>query len=187
LESDVSTKHVFFTSSLEPSKQGGIPLTSSMLPPSSRSVSFDWNGLVEPFLPSYTPFQIRVESYSLNIYRCIVDEGSSTSILSSSAWKDMGSPKLVSSPSQLLDFDRIPSEYLGILPQFPITLGGNTIMVDMIVVNGPLDFNMLLGHDYVYAMNVVVSMLFQVMHFPHNGSIVNIDQLSYDNHHPYLL
>jgi hypothetical protein len=52
------------------------------------------------------------------------------------------------------------------------------------VVQGPLDFNMLLGHDYVYSMNVVVSMLFQVMHFPHNGSIVTIDQLEYDNHHP---
>ena len=43
---------------------------------------------------------------------------------------------------------------------------------------------MLLGCDYVYAMNVVVSMLFWVMHFPHNGSIVTIDQLAYDNHHP---
>jgi hypothetical protein len=43
---------------------------------------------------------------------------------------------------------------------------------------------MLLKRDYVYAMNVVVSTLFQVMHFPHNGSIVTIDQLEYDNHHP---
>jgi hypothetical protein len=43
---------------------------------------------------------------------------------------------------------------------------------------------MLLGRDYVYAMNVVVSTLFRVMHFPHNGSIVTIDQLTYDNHHP---
>jgi hypothetical protein len=57
--------------------------------------------------------------------------------------------------------------------------------VDVIVVQGPLDFNMLLGRDYVYAMNVVVSTLFRVMHFPHNGSIVTIDQLTYDNHRPY--
>jgi hypothetical protein len=33
-------------------------------------------------------------------------------------------------------------------------LGGKNIMVYMIVVNEPLDFNMLLGHDYVYVMNV---------------------------------
>jgi hypothetical protein len=52
------------------------------------------------------------------------------------------------------------------------------------VVQGPLDFNMLLGHDYVYAMHVVVSTLFWVMHFPHNGSIVSIDQLESNNHHP---
>jgi len=41
------------------------------------------------------------------------------------AWKDIGSPQHVSTPTQLLDFDRRHSEYLGILPQFPITLGGN--------------------------------------------------------------
>jgi hypothetical protein len=57
---------------------------------------------------------------------------------------------------------------------------------DVIVVKGPLDFNMLIRCDYVYDMNVVVSTLFQVMHFPHNGSIVTIDQLVSDNHHPNL-
>jgi hypothetical protein len=87
----------------------------------------------------------------------------------------MGSPKLVLATIQLLDFDRRPSEYLGILPQFPITLGGKNFLVDMIVVDFPLDFNMLLGYDYVYAMNVVVSTLFRVMHFPHNESIVTIN------------
>jgi hypothetical protein len=52
------------------------------------------------------------------------------------------------------------------------------------VVQGPLYFNMLPGRDYVYAMNVVVSTLFQVMHFPHNGSIVTFGQLASDNDHP---
>jgi hypothetical protein len=45
---------------------------------------------------------------------------------------------------------------------------------------------MILENDYVYAMNVVVSMFFRVMHFPHNGSIVTIEQLASDNHHPNL-
>ena len=45
------------------------------------------------------------------------------------------------------------------------------------IVQGPLDFNFLLGHDYVYTMKVVVSTLFRVMHFPHDGKIVTIDQL----------
>ena len=47
------------------------------------------------------------------------------------------------------------------------------------VVQGPLDFNLLLGHDYVYAMKAVVSTLFRFMHFPHDGKIVTIDQLSF--------
>jgi len=73
---------------------------------------------------------------------------------------------------------------LRIIPHFPITLGWKNVMFDMIVVNGTLDFNMLLRNDYVYAMNVVMSMFFRVMHFPHNGSIFTIDQLSSDNLHP---
>jgi hypothetical protein len=81
----------------------------------------------------------------------------------------------LSSSHELLDFDRRPSEYLGVLPQLPISLSGKNVLVDVTVVQGPLDFNMLLGRDYVYAMNVVVSTLFWVMHFHHNGSIVTID------------
>jgi hypothetical protein len=184
MESDVSTDYVFSISSSVLSEQGGILLTSSTYPPSPRMVSFYWNDLVEPHLPSSAPFQIRVEVNSKNIYRCIVDEGASTSILSSSAWKDLISPELVSALYELLDFDKRPSEYLGILPQLPISLGGKIFLVDVIVVQGLLDFNMLLGRDYVYAMKVVVSTLFWVMHFPHNGRIVTIDQLAFDNHHP---
>jgi hypothetical protein len=184
LGSEVSTNYVFSISSSVFLEQGGILLISSTPPPSPRMVSFDWNDLVEPRLPSSSPFQIRVEFNSTNIYRCIVDEGASTSILSSSVWKVLGSPELVSASHELLDFDRRPSEYLGVLPQFPISLGGKIVHVYVIVVQGPLDFNMLLGRDYVYAMNVVVSTLFWVMHFPHNGSIVTINQLASDNHHP---
>jgi hypothetical protein len=96
----------------------------------------------------------------------------------------LGSPELLSASHELLAFDRRPSEYLGILLQFPISLGGKIVLVDVKVVQGLLYFNMLLGRDYVYDMNDVVSTLFQVMHFPHNGSIVTIDQLESDNHHP---
>ena len=53
------------------------------------------------------------------------------------------------------------------------------------VVQGPLDFNLLLGRDYVYAMKDVVSTLFRVMYFPHDGKIVTIYQLSFvtPDHH----
>ena len=55
-ESDVSFDHVLIISSSVPSEKGGIPLSSSMRPPSPRMVSFDWNDLVEPHLPSSAPF-----------------------------------------------------------------------------------------------------------------------------------
>jgi hypothetical protein len=63
----------------------------------------------------------------------------------------------------------------------PITLGGKNISIDDMVVQGRLDFNLHLGHDYIYAMKDVVSTLFRVMHFPHDGNIVTIDQLSFTN------
>ena len=86
---------------------------------------------------------------------------------------------------QILAFNQRPTTPLGILPHFPITLGGKTIYIDVMVVQGPLDFNLLLGRDYFYAMKAVVSTLFRVMHFPHDGKIVTIDQLSFitPNHH----
>ena len=54
---------------------------------------------------------------------------------------------------------------LGILAQTPVTLGGKTVLVDFMVIEDPLDFNKLLGCDYLYAMQAVVSNLFHVMHF----------------------
>jgi hypothetical protein len=149
-------------------------------------VSFYWNVLVDPHLPSSTTFHIMVKFNSMGIHRCIVDQGESTSILSSSTWKSLGSPKLMSATSELLSFEKIHSEFLGFLPKFHITLGGNIILVYFLVVSGHLSFNMLLGNDYVYVMSVFVSIIHHVMHIPHNGLIVTIDHLSSNNHHPSL-
>lgn len=52
------------------------------------------------------------------------------------------------------------------------------------VVQGPLDYNLLLGRDYIYSMGAIVSSLFQVMCFPHEGRVVQlIDQLSFPGSH----
>ena len=90
----------------------------------------------------------------------------------------MGSPSLLSTTSQLLAFDRRTCIALGILAQTPVTLGGNTILVGFMVIEDPLDFNMLLGRDYVYAMQAVVSTFFRVMYFNH-GEEITIDQLDF--------
>ena len=73
---------------------------------------------------------------------------------------------------QILAFNCRPTAPLGILPHLPITLGGKTVWIDVMVVQGPLDFNLLLGRDYVYSMKAVVSTLFRVIHFLHNGNIM---------------
>ncbi|MCY6488254.1 hypothetical protein, partial [Actinobacillus pleuropneumoniae] len=105
--------------------------------------------------------------------------GASVSILSSAVWKALGSPQLAPITQNLKAFNRTISEPLGILPKFSITLEGKTVCIDLMVVRGPLDFNLLLGRDYVYAMKAVVSTLFRVMSFPQNGNIVTVDQLSF--------
>jgi hypothetical protein len=66
---------------------------------------------------------------------------------------------------------------LGTLPQFPVTLGGKTVFIDVMVVQDPLNFSLLLGWDYVYAMKAIMSTLFRVISFPHDGRVVTIDQL----------
>ena len=84
-----------------------------------------------------------------------------------------------------MEFDRRTSIDLGILTQTPVTLGGKTILVDFMVIKYHLDFNMLLGPDYVYAIKDVVSTLFHVMCFPHNEIIITIDQLAFVDPSPY--
>ena len=80
---------------------------------------------------------------------------------------------------KILDFNRRPTAHLGTLPYLPITLGWKTNCIDVIVVQGPLDFNLLLGRDYVYTMKDIVSTLFRIMHFLHDGNIVTIDHISF--------
>ena len=109
----------------------------------------------------------------------IIYEGASVSILSSTAWKALGSPSLLPEIQNFLGFNKGTSRPLGILPNLPITLRRKTVYLNIIVVQGPLDYNLLLGHDYIYSMGAIVSSLFRVMCFPHEGRVVQlIDQLS---------
>lgn len=90
----------------------------------------------------------------------IIDEGTSVSIHSSTSWKALGSPPLVPVTQNLVGFNRGTNQPLGILPQLPITFGGRTIYLNVMVVPSPLDYNLLLGRDYVYGMGAIVSTIF---------------------------
>jgi hypothetical protein len=178
LESKPDTAHVFLVNT-DSTVPGGIPPSPAKPPPSNEAILFDWGVLTGPRLPSHIPFQITVQVRGRDVPQTLIDEGASVSILSSVAWYALGCPQLAPVTQNLLAFNRRTSQPLGILPQFPVTLGGKTVFIDVMVVRDPLDFTLLLGRDYVYAMKALVSTLFRVISFPHDGRIVTIDQLSF--------
>lgn len=53
------------------------------------------------------------------------------------------------------------------------------VMINKEVVDAPLDYNILLGHSFMYAMKVVASFVFHVMMFPPEGKVVTIDHLTH--------
>jgi hypothetical protein len=178
LESKPDTGHIFLVDTESPLPRG-IPPSPVEPPPSNEAIRFDWGVLTGPHLPSYMPFQITVQVCGRDVPQMLIDEGSSVSILSSIAWQALGYPPLAPVTQNLLAFNRRTSQPLGTLPQFPVTLGGKTVFIDVMVVQDPLDFSLLLGRDYVYAMKVIVSTLFRVISFPHDGRVVTVDQLSF--------
>ena len=51
--------------------------------------------------------------------------------------------------------------------------------VEVEVIDAPLDYNLLLGISWTYAMCVIPSSIFRVVLFLHEGKLVIVDQLSY--------
>jgi hypothetical protein len=156
---------------------GGIPPSPVKPPPCTEAILFYWGVLTRPRLPSHIPFKITVQVCGQDVPHALIDEGLFVIILSSIAWQELGYPHLLPITQNLLAFNRRTNHPLRVLPHFPITLGGKTIFIDVMVVQDPLDFDLLLGRDYVYAMKYIVSTFFHLISFPHNGIIVAIDQL----------
>ena len=52
----------------------------------------------------------------------------------------------------------------------------------MEVVDAPLDYNILLGRNWFYVMNVVASSIFFLVQFPHQGKVITLDQLNVFSH-----
>jgi hypothetical protein len=114
----------------------------------------------------------------------VVDEGTSTCVMSLACWKAISQPILSPSPTLLTSFDTHSFKPHGIIPSFPMQLGGKTVCVKFEVVDAPLDYNLLLGRSWTYAMHLVVATIFWVLLFPHEGRIVAIDQLSFSQPDP---
>jgi hypothetical protein len=60
------------------------------------------------------------------------------------------------------------------------------VCIEVEVVDAPINYNLLLGHSWTYAMQAVVATVFRVLLFPHEGRIVTIDQLSFSRPDPAL-
>jgi hypothetical protein len=51
-------------------------------------------------------------------------------------------------------------------------LGGKIVSIEVKVVDAPLDYNILLRNSWFYAMMAIVSLVFRVLYFPHEGKVV---------------
>ena len=87
--------------------------------------------------------------------------------------------RLSQSTTMLKAFDGIKYKPCGIINNLQVELGGKTISIDVEVVDGPLDYIILLGRPWVDAMTTIVSTYFRMVSFPHKGTITVINQLSF--------
>jgi hypothetical protein len=53
------------------------------------------------------------------------------------------------------------------------------MFIEVEVVDASINYNLLLGRIWTYAMQAMVTTVFRVFLFPHEGWIVTIDQLSF--------
>jgi hypothetical protein len=127
-----------------------------------------------------------MKTFTRNIFRTVVDKGASTCVMSLACWKAIGQPELSLSPTLLTAFNGRSFRPHGIIPSFPMQLGGKTVCIEVEVVDAPIDYNLLLGRSWTYAMQAVVATIFRVLLFPHEGKIVTIDQLSFSLPDPAL-
>jgi hypothetical protein len=134
-----------------------------------------------PRLPPQLTFHIQVIVSDKNICRTVIDEGASTCVMSLACWKAIGSPSLNESQNTLKAFNSSGFKPYGVLPSLPIMLEGKMVQVKVEFFDTPLDYNLLLGHSWIDSMHVVVSTLFHVVCFPHQGKVVIVDQLAFFN------
>ena len=114
----------------------------------------------QPCLPYYVSLLVHVECLNMIIKHTVIDKGAAVSVMFLSCWKGLGSPELSKSATMLTAFDGRSFRLHGILPSLKVRLGGNTVAIEVKVVDVPLDYNILLGQNWMYSMQDVASSLF---------------------------
>ena len=103
---------------------------------------------------------IHVECLNNTFKHTVIDEGDATFMTSVSCWKGLGSPSLSQSATMLTAFDGRSFRPHGIIPSLEVQLGGKTVAIEVKVVDAPLDYNLLLGRNWMYSMQAIASSLF---------------------------
>jgi hypothetical protein len=145
-------------------------------PESSNHIMFNLDNYTSQ-LSHQLAFQVDVVVHNQQIHRTILDEGASTCVMSLACWKGLKSLALNKSTMMLRAFDGRGFHPHGLLQSLPIQLGGKTVTIDVEVVYAPLDYNLLLGRSWFYAMTFVASSVFRCVQFPNQGKIITVDQL----------
>jgi hypothetical protein len=134
-----------------------------------------------PRLPPQLTFQIQVVVSDKSICRTVIDEGASTCVISIACWKAIGSPPLTESHNTLKAFNGSVFKPYSVLTSLSVTLEGKTVNVEVEVFDAPLNYNLLLGRRWINFMRAVVSTLFRIVHFPHQGKVITLDQFAFFN------
>ena len=106
----------------------------------------------QPRLPYYVSLLVHIECLNMIIKCTVIDEGAAASVMSLSYWKGLSSPELSKSATMLTAFDGRSFRPHDILPSLKVRLGGNTIAIEVEVVDAPLNYNILLGRNWMYSM-----------------------------------
>ena len=117
---------------------------------SSSVIKFETAGH-QPRFPYYVSLLVHVECLGMTVKHTVIDEGAVASVMSLSCSKGIGSPELSKSTTMLTAFDGRSFRPHGILPSLKVRLGGKTVAIEVEVVDAPLDYNLLLGKNWMYS------------------------------------
>jgi hypothetical protein len=98
-----------------------------------------------------------------------------------SCWKAIGSLELTPPPTLWLHSMGCSFCPYSIVSSFPIKFGWNTMYIEVEVVGTLLDYKLLPGHNWTYVMIILISSIFWVNYFPHEGKIMTIDQFYFSH------
>ena len=120
-------------------------------------------------------------SFQNTIKHTFVHEGFATYVMYLDFWKGLGSSMLSKYTIILASFDGPSIRLHHVLPWLLVQFWGNTMSAKVEMADAALDYNILLGWKWIYAMMDIISSSFCFMWFHYEYRIVTIDQLSFDN------